>query len=117
MAEGFYNNKRNGNFSISAGLIDSSKKYNGHPRGDVIQVMAEVGIDVENQTIKLLSEEMLEIAEKIVVLCDKKLCPESIIRSKNVVYANVNDPPDQDKTIDVIRTMRDQIKLIVNKLN
>lgn len=117
MAEGFYNKKRNGKYSISAGVVDSSNKYNGHPRNDVIQVMEEVGIDIKNHRIKQLTKEMIESVEKIVVFCDKNICPQIIINSSNVIYAKIIDPPDQDKTIDVIRTMRDKIKRIVDSLD
>lgn len=116
MAEGFYNKRMEGKFAISAGIVDSSKKYNGHPRGDVIQVMKEVGVDLRGQQVKPLTEEMLEMAEEIVVFCDKKICPGAVIRRTNVIYANVDDPSDKDKTIEVIRTMRDRIKLIVENL-
>ncbi len=116
MAEGFYNKKQGGKFAISAGIVDASKKYNGHPRGDVIQVVEEVGINIRDQRVKRLTEEMLEMAEEIVVFCDKKICPEAVTRRTNVIYTEVDDPHDKDKTIDVVRTMRDKIKLIVENL-
>ena len=116
MAEGFYNKKSGSKASISAGLVDSSQKYNGHPRPDVIQVMQEVGINIGDQKINQLTTEMIDEAEKIVVLCNKKICPEAIIMRENVLYALVEDPPDIKKTIDVVRTMRDKIKLIVENL-
>jgi arsenate reductase (thioredoxin) len=116
MAEGFYNKNLSGKFSISAGIIDSSKKYNGHPRGDVIQVMREIGIDIHNQKVKQLTDKMLEMADKIVVLCDKEMCPLIVTKRANVVYINVYDPPDEAKTIEIVRKMRDKIKLIVENL-
>lgn len=116
IAEGFYNKKHNGRGAISAGIIDSTRKYSGRPRDDVIQVMGEVGIDISGQRVKQLTEGMLEKAEKIVVLCDKKVCPEAITKRRNVIYCFIEDPPDEDKTIEVIRHMREKIKLIVDSL-
>ena len=116
MAEAFLNHKLGGNYSISAGLVDSTTKYNGHPRPDVIQVMQEVEIDIHNHRIKVLTRQMLEIVEKIVVLCEKDMCPDIVINKPNVAYFMVNDPPDKDKTIDVLRNMREQIETIVARL-
>lgn len=116
MAEGFYNKRFGGQFAISAGLVDSSKKYNGHPRPDVIEAMKEVGIDISGQQIRKLDEKMLEMAERVIVLCDKKTCPGFLLKRKNVTYVNVDDPPDEEKTIGVIRTMRNKIGLVVRNL-
>ena len=116
MAEGFYNEKSGKKSAISAGLVDSSQKYNGHPRNDVVQVMQEAGIDISDQKIKQLTTEMIDVAKKIVVLCDKKMCPATITKRANVIYSNIEDPPDEEKTIEIIRSMRDKIKLVVENL-
>lgn len=116
MAEGFYNHKRGGKFAISAGIVDSTHKYNGHPRQDVIQVMNEVGIDIHSRKIKQLNQKMLEAVEKIIVFCDKEICPEYLTSRSNVTYFKIEDPPDKDKTTDVIRDMRDKIKTITDNL-
>ncbi len=106
-----------GKFAISAGIIDSTNKYNGHPRKDVIEVMHEAGINIRGQKIKQLNQEMLDTAEKIIIFCDKEICPEYLANRSNVMYLKIKDPPDEDKTIDLIRDMRDKIKKIVDKLD
>lgn len=116
MAEGFYNHKHGLNSSISAGIVDSTYKYNGRPRPDVILVMKELGIDMDKQRIKQLTKNMLDQADKIIVLCDKKTCPKIVLERTNVSYVKVGDPPDKDKTIEVLRIMRDKIGQIVEKL-
>lgn len=118
MAEGFYNHKHGGGkFAISAGIVDSTDKYDGHPRKDVIEAMNEAGINIQEQKIKQLNQKMLEEAEKVIVFCDKEICPKYLTGRSNVFYFKVEDPPDKDKTTDVIRAMRDKIKIIVDKLN
>lgn len=116
MAEAFCNHKFNGIVSISAGIINSSHKYGGYPRPDVIQVMREIGINVSKQKIKKVSKKLLEKAEEIIVLCDKEKCPDIITVRKNVLYIKVDDPPDSKKTLTVIRKMRDEINEIVENL-
>jgi arsenate reductase (thioredoxin) len=116
MAEGFYNAIHGDNIAISGGLVDSSKKYNGHPRPDVIQVMNEAGIDIRNQRIKQISNDLIEDVDTIVVFCEKEKCPTNITMKDNVLYFHVDDPPDEVKTVDVLRDMRDKIKQIVEQL-
>lgn len=116
IAEGFYNAKADRKSATSAGIVDSSKKYNGRPRPDVIQVMKELEIDISNQEIKQLTNKIIDSAETIVALCDKEMCPPAITSRTNVIYIPVIDPPDKDKTIHVLRNMRDTIKLIVDEL-
>lgn len=116
MAEAFYNNKHGGEFAISAGIEDSSKKYNGHPRPDVVQVMEEVGINIGNKLVKQYTDKMLEMVKSIVVLCDKEICPQVITSKGNVKYIKIKDPPDSKKIIDVLRAMRDEIRSIINSL-
>lgn len=116
MAEAFYNHKHGLTSSISAGIVNSTYKYNGRPRPDVVSVMNELGIDISEQKIKQVSGNMLDQVERIIVLCDKDMCPQIISEKDNVSYITVIDPPDEEKTIEVLRAMRDQIKQIVEKL-
>lgn len=116
MAEGFYNKKMGGQFAISAGIINSSNKYSGHPRPDVVQVMQEIGVDISKHSIKQVTGQMLDVAQKIIVFCDTEKCPKMLTDTKNVLYIKVDDPPDNKKTIGVLREMRDKIKQIVDNL-
>ena len=116
MAEAFYNHTYGEKASISAGIVNSEHKYGGSPRPDVIDIMKEIGVSMSGHKIKHLTMSMLDQAEKVIVLCSKEICPQIILERTNVVYINVEDPPDKDKTIGVLRNMRDQINQIVSKL-
>ena len=116
MAEALYNHRHGDKSSISAGLVDSTYKYDGKPRPDVIQIMKEIGVNMDGQKIKPLTKSMLDQVEKIIVFCDKEICPQIVLERTNVIYTNVEDPPDKDKTIGVLRKMRDQIKQVVESL-
>jgi protein-tyrosine-phosphatase len=114
MAEAFYNKKMGSKAAISAGLEDVSAKYGGRPTEDIVQVMAEEGIDISNQKIKQVDESMLAKAEKIVFLCEKGICPKIISDKRNVIYKEVEDPyqKGQEKLIAV----KNRIKFIVENL-
>jgi arsenate reductase len=115
MAEGFYKNKHGENSAISAGIQDVAEKFHGKPRGDIVEVMKEVGIDISEQRIKQLNVEMVDKAEKIYVLCKKDECPDFLLKAKEKInFTEVADP--YDMSIDGVRKIRDDIKDIVEKV-
>lgn len=114
MAEAFYNNKTGGNFSTSAGVIDVRKKYKYHPTEMIQTLMNEVGIDVSKARIKVVTNTILKNVSKIIILCDRKLCPDFIVNDPRSVFREVNDP--HDLNIDSAREIRNQIENIVIKL-
>ena len=104
MAEAFFKKYSKIKFNvISAGTIPS---YELNPV--VVQVMKEIGIDMLEQSPKILSNTMIENSHKIVNMgcVDKKSCPSIFV--KNVVDWNVSDPKTQ--SIEQVRIIRDQIK-------
>lgn len=114
MAEGFYNSITKSNKAISAGVEDFRKKYHFRPTQEIIQTMEAVGIDISNQEVKVLTQEMLNDVQKIVILCDKSLCPNFLIEDHRTIFRSVKDP-HQQKTAD-IEQIRDQIQQIVLSL-
>ncbi len=88
---------------ISAGTIPSSQL---NPL--VVKVMKEIGIELDAQQPKLLSNNMLENAFKTIYMgcMDKKSCPSLFV--KDVLEWDISDP--KEKSIDEIRKIRDQIK-------
>lgn len=88
---------------ISAGTIPSSQL---NPL--VVKVMKEIGIDLDEQLPKLLSNNMLENSFKTINMgcMDKKSCPSLSV--KDVLEWNISDP--KEKSIDEVRKIRDQIK-------
>ncbi len=110
MAEAFFRKFTENRFNvISAGTIPS-KELNPI----VVQVMKEIGIDMNNQNPKMLSESMISNSFKTVNMgcMDKESCPALFV--KDVIDWNIPDP--KEKTIEQIREIRDQIKTEVLNL-
>ena len=88
---------------VSAGTIPSSQL---NPL--VVQVMKEIGIDLNEQQPKLLSDKMIESSFKTVNMgcMDKESCPSLFVQ--DVLDWNISDP--KEKSLDDVRKIRDQIK-------
>ncbi|MEE8383404.1 MAG: arsenate reductase ArsC, partial [Nitrosopumilus sp.] len=74
----------------------------------------EIGIDLDEQQPKLLSNKMIENSFKTVNMgcMDKESCP--LLFVNDVLDWNISDP--KDKSIDEVREIRDQIKTEVINL-
>ncbi len=110
MAEAFFKKYAPKKFNvISAGTIPSSKL---NPL--VVKVMNEIGIDLDDQQPKLLSNKMIESSFKTINMgcMDKESCPSLFI--KDVLDWDISDP--KEKSIDEVRKIRDQIKTEVMSL-
>ncbi len=94
---------------ISAGTIPSSQL---NPL--VVKVMKEIGIDLDDQQPKLLSNNMIESSFKTINMgcLDKESCPSLFVN--DVLDWNISDP--KEKSIDEVRKIRDQIKTEVISL-
>ena len=110
MAEAFFRKFTENRFNvISAGTIPSNEL-----NPIVVQVMKEIGIDMNNQNPKMLSESMISNSFKTVNMgcMDKESFPAIFV--KDVINWNIPDP--KEKTIEQIREIRDQIKTEVLNL-
>ncbi len=110
IAEAFFKKYAPKKFNvISAGTIPSSKL---NPLS--VKVMKEIGIDLDDQQPKLLSNNMIESSFKTINMgcIDKKSCPSLFV--KDVLDWDVSDP--KEKSIDEIRKIRDKIKTDVISL-
>lgn len=114
MAEAYYNKYTGSSDTVSVGT-DPLTPYK-YPKlaQEVIDVMREEGIDVSEKVVKYINQDMINSAEKIIVLCDKKLCPNFIQDSKKVTYWQIKDP--YNTSLDNFRIIRDQIKAKVLEL-
>ena len=74
----------------------------------VIQVMKEIGIDMNEQKPKLLSDSMVNNSSKTVNMgcMDKESRP--LLFVKDILDWNISDP--KEKSLDDVRKIRDQIK-------
>jgi protein-tyrosine-phosphatase len=104
MAEAFFRKYMPKGFeAISAGTNPSTQI-----NPIVSQAMKEVGIDIENQTPKHISQQIISESEKAINMgcIDKESCPALFM--KNVLDWQIPDP--KGKSIEEVRKIRDQIK-------
>jgi len=104
MAEAFFRKFTENRFNVISAGTSPSKELNPI----VVQVMKEIGIDMNSQNPKMLSESMIYNSFKTVNMgcMDKESCPGLFV--KDVIDWNIPDP--KEKTIEQIREIRDQIK-------
>lgn len=115
MAEAFFNNLTNSKQASSAACEDFIEKYDGKPTREIINIMKEVGINMEKQRMKLVTPAMVKWADQIIVLCDQKFCPKFVLKNKDkVIIQTVEDP--HKKSHQTITKVRDQIEQIVINL-
>jgi arsenate reductase len=110
IAEAFFRKFASSKFNVlSAGTQPSSQL---NPL--VVEVMKEVGIDITNQSPKILSNNMIKSSFKTINMgcMDKKSCPS--LFENNVLDWNISDP--KEKTIEQVRQIRDQIEREVLQL-
>ena len=110
MAEAFFKKYAPKKFHvISAGTIPSSQL---NPLS--VKVMKEIGIDLDDQKPKLLSNIMIESSFKTINMgcMDKESCPSLFV--KDVLDWDISDP--KEKSIDEVRKIRDKIKTDVMNL-
>ena len=108
MAEGFFN-------ALSRGKAVAESAGN-KPAEEVnplaVRVMKEVGIDISNHKPKMISAEMINEADKVVLMgCGRDACPTV---PKEVVDWHIEDPVG--KGIQKFREVRDIIKVKVEEL-
>ena len=112
MAEAFFRKYASKKFNvISAGTIPSTQL-----NSLVVKVMKEIGINLDDQQPKLLSNNMIENSFKTINLgcMDKESCPSLFV--KDTLDWNISDP--KEKSIDDVRKIRDTIKTeVINLIN
>jgi protein-tyrosine-phosphatase len=77
-----------------------------------VKAMAEVGIDISSSKPKKLTGEMVEMADRVVIMgCGEEVCP---IVPKEIEDWKMEDP--EGKTLEEVREIRDQIEKRVSRL-
>ena len=104
MAEAFFRKYAPKKFNVISAGTSPSTKLNPI----VTQVMKEIGIELDNQSPKLLLNSMIESSLKTINMgcMNRESCPSLFV--KDVLDWNISDP--KEKTIDEVRKIRDQIK-------
>lgn len=108
MAEAFFNKLASGKaIAMSAGTKPSNMV---NPKA--IDVMKDVGIDMSKQKPKLLIQEMIQKADKLITMgCEVDFCPAPYLKTEDW---NIEDP--SGKSIENFREVRDKIRQKVEKL-
>ena len=104
MAEAFFRKYMPKGFeAISAGTKPSTQV-----NPIVLQAMKEIGIDIENQIPKHISQQIIDESEKAINMgcVDKESCPA--LFTKDILDWQIPDP--KGKSIEEVRKIRDQIK-------
>jgi protein-tyrosine-phosphatase len=114
MAEAYYNKYSGSDAAVSAGVDPLTPNKYPKLAQEVIDVMREEGIDVSEKAVKNVNQEMINDVERVIVICEKELCPQFLKDSKKVTYWKINDP--YNTSIDNFRIIRDQIKVKVLEL-
>ena len=109
MAEAFFSRLAEGKaLALSAGTEPASRV-----NPVVVGAMREVGIDISHQKPKLLTLEMLENVDRVITMgCGVEgVCPASFVPTEDW---ELEDP--EDKPIEKVRQIRDEIKAKVDEL-
>jgi len=104
MAEAFFRKYMPKGFEV----ISAGTKPSTQVNPIVSQAMQELGIDIENQTPKYISQQIIDESEKAINMgcVDKESCPALFM--KDILDWQIPDP--KGKSIEEVRKIRDQIK-------
>lgn len=114
MAQGWFNFYTASTKGTSAGTSPLAQNVFHHPTPEAIEVMREEGVDISEQPVTALTPEIAKTAERIVVLCQPSDAPDYIHNHPNVIFNELEDP--FGKTIDVYRSVREEIRLFIQTL-
>ncbi len=116
MAEAFYNSITGTHDAVSAG-VDLANSVKGDDLSVpplVVAVMQEVGLDVSSNRRKWLTKEMVEAADKVIVMTDYPLLDYLVESPKLIRWDEV---PDAVRTpIEFHREVRNLVKKKVEQL-
>ena len=89
-------------------VISAGTKPSVQVNPTVLQAMKEIGIDIENQTPKLISKQIISESEKTINMgcMDKESCPALFMN--DVLDWQIPDP--KGKSIEEVRKIRDEIE-------
>ena len=108
MAQAYYDFFTKSNNAFSAGTDPKSPPQYPTMSKVFCDIMLEENIDMSHQYVKLINQKYVDEAEKIFVLCQKKYCPEFLLKSNKATYWDVEDP--EFMTPKNMRKIRNQIK-------
>lgn len=111
MAEGFLRS-----FDPSLTVVSAGTKAAARVHPKAVQVMAEVGIDLSNNTPKMVDRFLSEPFDYVITVCDnaKETCPVFIGSVQHRLHIGFDDPADatgtDEEILNVFRRVRDEIR-------
>lgn len=120
MASAFFNKLSKKNKSISAGTQVGEKE--GQKIVDdkntilLIKVMDEEGIDIRNFKRKQLTPQMVDKADRILVMAEESECPEYLLKNNKITFWKIEDVNGRYDSHEFHVKTRENIKKLVEKL-
>ena len=109
IAEGYFRHYYPNLKVHSVGTTAGREKHLGEaPPQKVIDIMKEDNIDVSNQKTKAITKKLVNLADRIIILCSKERCPNYLLRSKKVEFWITPDP--EHKGIKAMRETRNAMR-------
>lgn len=101
----------------SAGIDNVWFKYNHKPYPPIIEILKnEYNIDISQQTVKHVTEEMIDAVDSVIILCKEKECqswfPTYLGKKSHIILKATTDP--NNKTETDIKEIIEKIKYIVH---
>ena len=109
MAEAFFNRAAQGRATALSAGTQPVEQVNPM----VVQAMAELGIDLSQKRPQLLTQEMLDAAERVTTMgCSvEEACPANLVPTEDW---GLEDP--KNKPLDKVREIRDEVRRRVEAL-
>jgi len=79
---------------------------------DDIRAMREVGLDVSNNARKNITPDLVENADRVIVMAERDTLPEYLLSNPKVTYWEIENPKGQtyEKTCEIRDAVRDSVE-------
>jgi protein-tyrosine-phosphatase len=119
IAEAIFNNLSNGNhIAKSAGtkVVRENSNNEGQKLKDkdmnIVEVMKKIGIDISTSTRKQITQEMVQEADKVIVMNPSDNVPEYVKQDSKTIFWEVPDPFNQN--LEFAEGVRNQLQSLVH---
>lgn len=112
MGEAFFNLGSKPHTASSAGTqVGEKQGQTIYP--NILEIMQEIGIDLSKKSRKQLTEELVDEADKVIVMEETKNIPDYLLNSPKLIRWDI--PNGADASPEFLRHIRDQIKNLVEE--
>ncbi len=118
IAEAIFNSISQKHKATSAGTekgrVTNHKLKDFQEHSNLFSCMNEIGLDITENSAKMLTEKMVKEADKIIVMAEKDTWPNYLKESNKIIFWQVEDVAGQ--SLDKFREIRDKIDQNIEKL-